>query len=133
MYTKLFWVGLVLSACTAADETDALDTDDTDVVDTAPACVALVDGAWSGSGAAFGMRMGVTLTMDSEGCSFTLTDWDMDMGPIADAGTVADDQVTLSGPDSYWATCTGTATADGTSVDGLCADDGAAFALEHKP
>jgi hypothetical protein len=133
-----FILALFLVACgkpaTDTTDTDAADTDvgDTDVEDTSPPCVTLVDGAWYGAGSAFGMRMGVTLTMDVDQCSFTLTDWSMDMGPIADAGTIDGDEVTLSGPNDYWATCVGTAAEDGESVDGACSADGAAFNLKLR-
>lgn len=130
------WIlALTLAACagkttdTTETDTDTGDTEDTDVEDTGPPCVTLVDGDWYGAGAAFGMKMGVTVTMNADDCSFTLTDWSMDMGPIADAGTIDADEVTLSGPDPYWSSCVGTADADGESVDGVCSDDGAAFNL----
>jgi len=93
-------------------------------------CTALMDGAWVGSGAALGgMPMGVMVMMDVAGGSFTLTDWDMVMGELPDGGTVAGDQVTLMGTDPYWATCTGTVSAMGDAVVGVCADDGAGWDL----
>lgn len=113
------------AGCSGGAETDTSGPVETD---TTPACQALTDGDWTGSGPALGMAMGVTLTMDTSGCTFTLTDWSMQMGSLPDSGTVDDDTVTL-GSDSYWATCTGTATG-GTAFDGVCADDNAAFSFE---
>jgi hypothetical protein len=118
-------LAIVLAGCTGEETTD---TDGTDT-DVALACTALQSGAWTGAGAAFGMSMGVTLTADNDACTFTLTDWSMDMGD-PDAGTVAGDQVTLSGPDAYWSTCAGTVNSDGTAIEGICTDDDAAFALD---
>lgn len=124
----------------ATDSSDAdTDTDaDTDVdtdtdtdADTDVGCTALTDGRWDAGGAAFGMTMAMTVTMDVTGCSFTITDWDMQMGVMPDGGSVAGDQVTLSGS-AYWDTCTGTAATDGTSVAGVCSDDGAAFTLDAQ-
>ncbi len=123
------WMSVGVMAGCAGETGDSGDSDgDTDVVDTSTACTELTSGRWEGSGAAFGMAMGVDLTMDAESCSFTLTNWSMDMGPIADAGAVDGDEVTLSGPDDYWATCVGTAESV-TLVSGVCSDDGAAFEL----
>jgi len=120
---------LMVSACASktvdsGDDSDASETD----TDVEPACVALTSGRWEGSGPAFGMAMGVDLTMDEADCSFTLTNWSMDMGPIADAGTVDGEEVTLAGPDDYWSSCTGTVE-DAGSVSGVCTEDGAAFEL----
>lgn len=115
---------LFAAGCSTGGETET----DTVETDTTPACQALTNGAWVGSGAAFGMAMGVTLTLDSDTCAFTLTDWDMVMGSLPDGGTVDGDTVTLSGDDAYWSTCVGEATG-GTTIDGVCSEDGAAFTL----
>ena len=95
---------------------------------TTPACVSLTDGTWEADGAAFGMPMQATLTFDAAACSFTLTNWDMNMGSEAQSGSLAGDAVTLDGdPTDYWSTCTGTATE--TDMSGICAADGAAWTL----
>lgn len=114
------------------DTTDVATTDDVGTeTTTGAACTELTSGTWTADGLAFGMAMGVVLEMDVAGCSFTLTDWSMSMGgDLPESGTVDGDQVTLAGPTSYWASCTGTAAADGTSIDGTCADDGYAFSFE---
>lgn len=111
---------------------------DGDVADSEPltggeTCTALVSGTWYGAGDAFGMPAGSTemtveLTMDSDSCSFSLTGWSMEMGPLADEGALDGDQVQLAGPTSYFDSCTGTA-ADDRSVSGTCSDDGDAFEL----
>ena len=118
---------LFAAGCTGNPEETDTSSGDTDT--DAAACQALTDGDWTGSGAAFGMAMGVSLTFNATGCAFTLTDWSMNMGSLPDSGTVEGDSVTLGGDDSYWATCVGEATG-GTSIDGVCADDGAAFSLD---
>ena len=121
---------LGLAACAGSSETD--DTDSTADSDTDGAteegCTELTSGDWVGSGAAFGMSMGVELEMDAEGCTFELNNWSMNMGSLPDGGTVDGDQVTLAG-DSYWESCVGTADSVG-EVSGVCDDDGAAFSLE---
>lgn len=116
---------LLATACSGGGETDTSAAD----TDTTPACQTLTDGTWTGSGAAFGMAMDVTLTLDGAACSFTLTDWDMVMGSLPDGGTIAEDTVTLAGTDAYWSTCVGEATG-GTVIDGVCEEDGAAFSFE---
>ena len=120
---------LVCAACGGASETD--DTDSTAESDTDAAteegCTELTSGDWVGSGAAFGMSMGVELEMDAEGCTFELNNWSMNMG-LPDGGTVDGDQVTLAGT-SYWESCVGTADSEG-EVSGVCDNDGAAFSLE---
>lgn len=148
---RYWWLWLAAIGCagdkTATDTgaTDSADADtdadsdadadtDTDAdsdADTDVGCTALTDGTWDAGGAAFGMTMSMTVTMDVTGCSFTITDWDMQMGVLPDGGTVAGDQVSLTGS-AYWETCTGTATTDGTSVSGVCSDDGAAFSLDAQ-
>lgn len=91
-------------------------------------CTSLVDGAWTLGGDALGMEMGATVTMDVAGCTFTISDWSMEMGSLPSGGSVSGAEVTLTGDDDYWATCTGTVSDDGTSVEGAC-DDGSAFSM----
>lgn len=92
-------------------------------------CVALQEGDWTTDGAAGGgMPMQATLTLGEDGCSFTFSDWNMAMTNLPAGGTVAGDQVTLSG-DAYFETCTGTVNADGSAASGICDDDGAGWEM----
>ncbi len=116
---------LVATGCSPAADTST----DTVETDTTPTCQALTEGVWVADGAAFGMAMGVTLTLDASTCAFTLTNWSMIMGTLPDGGTIDGDTVTLTGSDPYWTTCSGEAVG-GTAIDGVCSDDGAAFTLE---
>jgi hypothetical protein len=93
------------------------------------ACVALVDGDWTIDGSAIGMPMGAVLTMDAEGCTFTFSDWSMEMNNLPAGGEVAGDQVTLTGG-GITAGCVGTVNAEGTSAQGVC-DDGSDFTMSQ--
>lgn len=120
-----FWMGIVAALAAGCSGGDGGTTDDGGT----EGCTALQEGTWTMDGAAGGgMAMEATLTLDTDGCSFTFTDWNMSMGNLPAGGTVAGDQVTLSG-DAYFETCTGTANADGSEVTGVCADDGAGFSM----
>jgi hypothetical protein len=93
-------------------------------------CTELASGGWTTDGAAGGgMEMTGTLTMDAKTCTFTMTDWSMAMTNLPDGGTVDGDQVTLSGADIPVG-CVGTASEDGTSVEGAC-EDGSAFSMHQ--
>lgn len=87
-----------------------------------PECTALVDGEWTMDGAAFGMEMIGVVTMDAAACSFTLGEWNMQMGSLPTGGTVRGDAVEFDG-DEFWQKCSGTVSADGASITGAC-DDG---------
>ena len=107
--------------CTASedandDPTDPSDdTEDTDDETTAP-CVALTEGPWAANGTCFGHDMSATLTTTGDdGCTFELSDWSMAMS-VPEGGSVADDDVVLTGPD--WDGCSGTT--DGESISGGC-------------
>jgi hypothetical protein len=121
-------------ACTPkdSDETGLQDTN-SEVGDTGPAgnCVVLPSGDWTASGAAFGMRMGVTLTFDESDCTFALVDWSMNHGEdyTPQSGQVSGTTVTLGGTTSYWESCSGTTASEGRSISGLCTDDTAGFEL----
>jgi hypothetical protein len=122
---------LALTACgTAGDATD--EGVDTDVVDTqvGSACTVLKDGTWDASGTCFGMRMSTTLTFDAASCTFTLTDWDMEMEtPNPTGGSVDGDAVSLDG--EPWATsCTATASAP-NRFTGTC-EEGCAFQFARQ-
>ncbi len=88
-----------------------------DGADEPGVCAALSEGPWSASGSCFGMVMTTTLTVDGDGCRFTLDDWDMEMS-VPEGGAVDGSDVTLSG--AGWDDCTGTT--DGTSLEGSCGD-----------
>lgn len=128
---------LLIAACGDKEPTDDTSTDDTAAVDDSgeeeAACVALQDGDWSVQGPAFGMRMGMVVTMDVESCSFTITDWSMQMGSMPDGGTVEGSTVTLgSATDTYWGSCAGDMDADGTEANGQCADDAAGWSMSYE-
>lgn len=111
---------LLLAACSGdksatTDSGADTDTEDTDTPTTG--CTAPSEGGWSMNGSCFGMLMTGTLTVESDGCSFTFSDWDMPMS-VPDGGTVDGDDVTLDWPGLDG--CTGTT--DGTSMEGSCGD-----------
>ena len=110
-------VPLLVAACSPdGDETAA--PDDSAADDTASAaCNARTSGRWTADGACFGMPMKVDLAWDQGFCTFTLDNWDMEMGPMPTGGTLDGSSVTLAGSGS-WPTCTGTATGD--SLAGTC-------------
>jgi hypothetical protein len=87
-------------------------------------CEPVTAGTWTMGGSCLGMSMPTTLSVDADGCSFTLGDWTMAMD-VPEGGTVTDSEVTLSG--SGWDDCTGTLAGD--SIEGTCAD-GCSFTLE---
>jgi hypothetical protein len=91
------------------------------------ACAILDDGLYEVLGSCFGHTMTVDLAMDDSACSFTLDDWSMVMGQIPSGGTVAGDEVTLSG----WSLegCVGTA--DGGTLSGVC-DGGCAWEFTYE-
>lgn len=81
-------------------------------------CVALVDGDWVLDGPVFGTPVGAVLTMDVDGCTFTL-DWNMGVS-LPSGGAVDGDQLTLVGDDEAWSSCVGTVADGGASVEGTC-------------
>lgn len=88
-------------------------------------CTALADGTWSLGGAALGMAMTATVTMDPAACTFTFSEWSMAM-VVPDGGVVDGDTVTLTG--EGFDDCVGTIGEDG-GVEGTCGD-GDAFTME---
>jgi hypothetical protein len=90
---------------------------DDDDDDTPAGCTAVAEGGWSASGSCFGHDMTATLTLGADGCSFTLSSWNMPMS-TPDGGTVEGSEVMLDGAD--WTECTGTT--DGSSISGTCSD-----------
>ena len=92
-------------------------------------CTALEDGEWTFDGAAIGMLMGGTVTMDVAGCSFEISEWSMAMSDLPTGGEVVGDEVTLTGDSDYWASCTGKVNDEGTEVSGTCSEDDAAFTM----
>lgn len=97
-------------------------------------CTALVSGAWTFTGAAWGMAdnpMDGDVTMDSTACTFTLDNWDMRMDDLPTGGALDGDQVQFDGLNSYWRSCTGTAT-DEQNAAGVCADDGAEWVITAR-
>ena len=90
------------------------------------ACVAMESGTYSAKGPCFGMQMAVDVSFDTAACSFVLDNWDMNMSGMPEGGTVAGDQVTLSGGD--FDDCTGT-WEDG-DISGTC-PDGCAWVLNY--
>lgn len=92
-------------------------------------CTALEDGEWAFDGAAIGMAMGGTVTMDVDGCTFEISEWTMAMSDLPTGGEVVGDEVTLTGEDAYWSTCTGKVDSAGKAVSGACADDDAEFTM----
>lgn len=59
----------------------------------------------------------------------SLSAWDMAMDDVPSGGVLDGDAVQFDGLNSYWRSCTGTATDTG-HADGTCADDGAAWAID---
>lgn len=113
-------LGAACAGCSTAGDGVA-DEADTEV---AAACTVLNDGTWDASGTCFGMRMSSTLAFDADSCTFTLTEWDMEMGtPNPANGEVSGEEVSLKG--EAWSTCTATA-AGPRRFTGTC-EDGCAF------
>jgi hypothetical protein len=121
-------LGLLLGCGDASDSGGGTDGDadtDTDTdTDTETGCTPLTEGPWTADGSCFGMVMSATLTVGTDGCSFTFSDWDMAMS-VPEGGTVAGSDIALTG--ANWDDCTGTT--DGTSMQGTCGD-GCAFTME---
>src|SRR5687768_16197125 len=80
-------------------------------------CEAPREGTWTASGACFGMSMTSDLKHGSDGCSFSLSNWNMEMSVPA-GGSVRGSTVKISG--DQWNGCTGTT--DGASIHGTCPD-----------
>lgn len=114
----------ILAGCTGG-------TDSADVLHGGDTCTVLVDGAWTMTGAAFGMgdeAMTATVTVDADACSFQLSGWSMAMDDLPSGGVLDGDAVQLDGLNSRWRTCTGTAS-DTMNASGTCSDDGAAWQM----
>jgi hypothetical protein len=95
-------------------------------------CTQLVDGEWTFDGTALGMPMGAIVTVDAAGCSFAVAEWTMEMATLPGGGTVDGDEITLSGDDAYWSSCTGTVNAAGDAADGICDEDGGTWSMTAK-
>jgi hypothetical protein len=110
----------------------AADTDDGGGdTDEAP-CTVLTSGDWLLNGTSIGHEMFGTLAFDEDACTFTLSDWNMNMD-IATGGTIAGDQLTFVGfvddPSARdWAQCSGTVES-ATSATAQC-DDGATITMD---
>jgi hypothetical protein len=87
-------------------------------------CEPMTAGSWTMDGSCLGMAMPAVLTLEEDGCSFTLGEWTMAMA-VPSGGTVSGDQVTLTG--DGWTECTGTLAGD--AVEGTC-PDGCGFTLD---
>ncbi len=118
-------LALFLAACQTGSGEDSAPLEGGDT------CTALTSGTWTFTGAAWGMGdnpMDGNVTMDTEGCTFTLGEWDMAMDDLPSGGAVDADAVQFDGLTSYWQTCTGTAT-DENTASGTCSDDGAEWMM----
>jgi hypothetical protein len=73
------------------------------------------------------MQMTADLAFDLPTCHFGLSNWSMQMGDLPTGGTVAADQVTMTGS-NYWQSCVGTLVG-GNQITGTCSQDGADFQL----
>jgi hypothetical protein len=116
---------ILLSACGASKG------EDSSALAGGYTCTALTTGTWTFTGAAWGMgdnSMDGNVTMDIDACTFTLGNWDMQMDDLPSGGVLDGDAVQLDGLNSYWRSCTGTATGAST-VSGTCSDDGADWAM----
>jgi hypothetical protein len=114
---------VLLAACNGGKDSDPLTGGDD--------CTALETDVYVFAGPAWGMgkkTMDGTLTMDVDSCAFTFEEWSMMMDDLPSGGVVDGDQVQLDGLNSYWRSCTGTAS-DEQTIEGTCADDGAAFSI----
>jgi hypothetical protein len=92
-------------------------------------CTPVVEGAYTFDGTSMGMAMGAAVTVDASGCAFSIVEWTMPMASLPSGGTVAGDEVALSGDDAYWSTCTGTIDPSGESADGVCDEDGSTWSM----
>jgi hypothetical protein len=119
-------IPLLLLACTlgCADEKS-----DSGGSEAAP-CTVLTSGDWVLNGTSIGHDMSGTLIFDEESCSFTLSDWNMDMD-IATGGTIDGDTIQFVGDAAArdWALCTGTVESE-SSASALCSDDGATITMD---
>jgi hypothetical protein len=126
----------LLAACGAGSDGDKVDepdgtTDSAGDSDTdEPPCIILPSGAWTLNGTSIGHDMFGTLAFDEASCSFTLTDWNMQMD-IATGGTIDGETVTFVGDEAArdWAQCFGPAE-DENTVRAMC-DDGATLAMDY--
>lgn len=94
-------------------------------------CTVLTTGRWTVTGAAWNMAdnpMDGDLSFNAESCTFTLGNWDMQMDDLPSGGVVDDAAVQLTGANSEWDTCAGTAASE-TEVSGTCAADGDDFQM----
>ncbi len=124
--TLLIW--LACGGDTPTDPTDvATDgtTDSTTGAEPTDACTELVEGRWSSSNeTCFGMGMNADLTLDTDGCTFTFSSWNMSMDSPT-GGVVSGSDITLTG--AGWDDCTGTT--DGSMMDATCGN-GCVFHME---
>jgi hypothetical protein len=111
--TQVFVLGLALAGCNGGGGD----------------CTALADGEWTFDGAAIGMLMGGSIQMDVAACSFEISEWSMAMSHLPSGGEVVGDEITLSGEEAYWTSCTGKVEREGTAASGVCADDDAEFTM----
>jgi hypothetical protein len=95
-------------------------------------CTPLVSGDWTIDGSAMGMPMGATVTMDAEGCTFSFSDWSMEMLSLPIGGSLDGSDLAMDG-DAHWSSCAGTVNEDGTEVSGRCSDDGTEFTMVQTP
>ena len=110
-------------------EKDAAEPDDSGSAGGEAPCVVLPDGDWTLQGTSLGHDMFGTLVFDVDACSFTLSDWQMQMD-IATGGSIDGDEVTFGGDGTArdWGQCTGTAE-DENTVRAQC-DDGATLTMD---
>ena len=109
----------LLAACAGSSDSTPLEGGDS--------CTALISGTWTFSGDAWGMgddTMDGDITLDADACSFTIDNWSMAMDDLPTGGVLDGDAVQFDGANSYWQSCTGTAT-DESHASGTCSDDGA--------
>jgi hypothetical protein len=91
-------------------------------------CTELASGTWTVGGPALGMPMDATVTMDSAGCTFTFSEWSMQMDPdlVPTGGVIDGDTLALTGTVDRWSECVATIDASDV-ISGTCCDDGAGF------
>ena len=118
-------LALLLWACSAGGGADSVP------LTGGETCTELTSGAWTVTGAAWGMGdnpMDGDVTMDAGACTFAFSNWDMAMDDLPTGGAVDGEVVQLDGLTSYWRSCTGTAT-DSNNASGTCSDDGAEWVM----
>lgn len=115
---------VTLTACSTGGQ-------DSTALEGGESCTALKSARWTVTGGAWGMGdnpMDGDVSMDTSTCTFSFSNWDMQMDDLPTGGVLDGEDVQFDGLNSYWQSCTGTAT-DEANASGVCADDGEDWAM----